>query len=70
MIVTATWPGMPWRSARSLIGSGEGDLAVIGIDDADSRDMADWLDTRPARVVRVSGAEVPLGVRSGIAWRA
>ena len=36
------------------------DLAVIGIDDAGSRDMAAWLDTRPARVVRVSGADVPL----------
>ncbi|MDR3532552.1 MAG: UDP-N-acetylmuramoyl-L-alanine--D-glutamate ligase [Rhodopila sp.] len=38
----------------------ERDLAVIGIDDPGSRDMAAWLDTRPARVVRVSGAEVPL----------
>ena len=37
-----------------------GDLAVIGIDDPGSRDMAAWLDTQPARVVRVSGAEVPL----------
>jgi UDP-N-acetylmuramoylalanine--D-glutamate ligase len=36
------------------------DLAVIGIDDAGSRDMAVWLDTRPARVVRISGSEVPL----------
>ncbi len=38
----------------------ETDLAVIGVDDAESRDMAAWLDTRPARVVRVSGADVPL----------
>ena len=38
----------------------EGDLAVIGIDDPGSRAMADWLDTRPANVVRVSGAEAPL----------
>ena len=40
------------------------DLAVIGIDDPDSRDMAAWLGSRPARVVRVSGAEVPLAVGS------
>jgi UDP-N-acetylmuramoylalanine--D-glutamate ligase len=32
-----------------------GDLAVIGIDDAGSRAMADWLRARPARVVTVSG---------------
>ncbi len=38
----------------------DGDLAVIGIDDAMSRDMADWLDNRPARVLRVSGSETPL----------
>jgi UDP-N-acetylmuramoylalanine--D-glutamate ligase len=37
-----------------------GDLAVIGVDDADSRDMAAWLDQRPAAVARVSGAESPL----------
>ncbi|WP_158929835.1 UDP-N-acetylmuramoyl-L-alanine--D-glutamate ligase [Acidisphaera sp. S103] len=37
-----------------------GDLAVVGIDDPGARDMAAWLDTRPARVVRVSGSEVPL----------
>jgi UDP-N-acetylmuramoylalanine--D-glutamate ligase len=36
------------------------DLAVIGVDDAGSRDMAAWLDLRPARVVRVSGTETPL----------
>ena len=35
-------------------------LAVIGVDDAGSRDMAALLETRPAAVVRVSGAEVPL----------
>ena len=39
------------------------DLAVIGVDDAGSRDMAAWLDTRPAAVVRVSGAEP--GLASG-----
>jgi UDP-N-acetylmuramoylalanine--D-glutamate ligase len=32
------------------------DLAVVGVDDQRSRAMADWLDTRPARVVRVSGS--------------
>jgi UDP-N-acetylmuramoylalanine--D-glutamate ligase len=37
-----------------------GDLAVIGTDDAGSRDMAAWLDTRPAQVIRVSGSDVPL----------
>ena len=31
------------------------DLAVIGIEDADSRAMATWLDGQPARVVRVAG---------------
>jgi UDP-N-acetylmuramoylalanine--D-glutamate ligase len=32
------------------------DLAVIGVEDAGSRAMAGWLDTKPARVVRVSGS--------------
>jgi UDP-N-acetylmuramoylalanine--D-glutamate ligase len=32
-----------------------GDLAVIGVDDADSRAMAAWLDGQPGTVVRVSG---------------
>jgi UDP-N-acetylmuramoylalanine--D-glutamate ligase len=36
------------------------DLAVIGVDDPESRDMAGWLDARPGRVVRVSGNEAPL----------
>ena len=36
------------------------DLAVLGIDDPGSRDMAAWLETRPARVVRISGNEIPL----------
>ena len=36
------------------------DLAVIGIDDMGSRDMAAWLETKPAQVLRVSGAEWPL----------
>jgi UDP-N-acetylmuramoylalanine--D-glutamate ligase len=31
------------------------DLAVVGVDDAGSRDMAAWLCTRPARVVTISG---------------
>jgi UDP-N-acetylmuramoylalanine--D-glutamate ligase len=38
----------------------DGDLAVIGVDDAGSRAMAAWLESRPARVVRVSGSETPL----------
>jgi UDP-N-acetylmuramoylalanine--D-glutamate ligase len=33
-----------------------GDLAVIGIDDAESREMAAWLRGQPARVLTVSGA--------------
>jgi UDP-N-acetylmuramoylalanine--D-glutamate ligase len=33
----------------------ERDLAVIGLDDESSRAMADWLRTRPARVLTVSG---------------
>jgi UDP-N-acetylmuramoylalanine--D-glutamate ligase len=35
------------------------DLAVIGTDDAWSRDMAAWLETRPAKRVTVSGASAP-----------
>ncbi|MBS0641429.1 MAG: UDP-N-acetylmuramoyl-L-alanine--D-glutamate ligase, partial [Proteobacteria bacterium] len=39
------------------------DLAVVGVDDAESRNMANWLDSRPAHVVRISGkdATLPLG---------
>lgn len=37
-----------------------GDLAVIGIDDAGSRDMAEWLAGRPAELIRVSGFDAPL----------
>jgi UDP-N-acetylmuramoylalanine--D-glutamate ligase len=33
-----------------------GDTAVIGMDDAESRDMAAWLGTKPQRVVEISGA--------------
>ncbi|MFL5256456.1 MAG: UDP-N-acetylmuramoyl-L-alanine--D-glutamate ligase [Rhodopila sp.] len=40
----------------------EGDLAVIGMDDPDSRDMAMWLDRRPAAVVRISGTQTPLAL--------
>jgi UDP-N-acetylmuramoylalanine--D-glutamate ligase len=36
------------------------DLAVIGSDDSGSRDMATWLVQQPARVVSVSGADLPL----------
>jgi UDP-N-acetylmuramoylalanine--D-glutamate ligase len=35
------------------------DLAVIGIDDPGSREMAAWLQARPAQVIRVSGAQSP-----------
>ncbi|WP_428486641.1 UDP-N-acetylmuramoyl-L-alanine--D-glutamate ligase [Rhodopila sp.] len=35
------------------------DLAVIGIDDPNSREMAAWLTTRPAQVVYVSGVWRP-----------
>ena len=35
------------------------DLAVIGVEDAGARAMAAWLDTRPARVVRISGTNEP-----------
>jgi UDP-N-acetylmuramoylalanine--D-glutamate ligase len=30
-------------------------LALIGMDDPDSREMATWLETRPARMTRISG---------------
>jgi UDP-N-acetylmuramoylalanine--D-glutamate ligase len=33
----------------------EASLAVIGIDDPESGDMADWLQTQPARLSRISG---------------
>lgn len=36
----------------------DADLAVIGVDDQGSRDMADWLDRQPARLARVSGADL------------
>jgi UDP-N-acetylmuramoylalanine--D-glutamate ligase len=36
------------------------DLAVVGTDDAQSREMAAWLDTQPARVARVTGHAAPL----------
>jgi UDP-N-acetylmuramoylalanine--D-glutamate ligase len=38
------------------------DLAVIGVDDADSRAMANLLQGQSARVVRVSGLDVPLAL--------
>jgi UDP-N-acetylmuramoylalanine--D-glutamate ligase len=43
-----------------------GDVAVIGIDDAGSRDMAGWLAAGPARVVRVSGYDIPLASGSAL----
>lgn len=36
------------------------DLAVIGTDDPWSRNMADWLETMPAHLVRISGEQAPL----------
>jgi len=43
------------------------DLAVIGIDDAPSRAMADWLRAQPARVATVSGGDgADVGVRDGV----
>ncbi|MFL5287025.1 MAG: UDP-N-acetylmuramoyl-L-alanine--D-glutamate ligase [Rhodopila sp.] len=41
----------------------EADLAVVGVDDAESRVMADGLVDRPAQVVRISGFDttLPLG---------
>jgi len=33
--------------------------AVIGIDDAESREVAEWLHTGPARVVEISGEDIP-----------
>ena len=42
------------------------DLAVIGIDDAMSRDMAGWLDTQPAQVARISGAMPPLAMGAAL----
>jgi UDP-N-acetylmuramoylalanine--D-glutamate ligase len=38
---------------------GAGDTAIIGVDDAPSREMAAWLDQQPARVMRISGAAAP-----------
>jgi UDP-N-acetylmuramoylalanine--D-glutamate ligase len=38
-----------------------GCTAVIGVDDALAREMADWLVSQPARVVRISGAEFVTG---------
>src|SRR5262249_38573058 len=43
------------------------DLAVIGVEDEPSRAMADWLDQRPARVARVSGAGLAdVGCQDGV----
>jgi UDP-N-acetylmuramoylalanine--D-glutamate ligase len=42
------------------------DLAVIGTDDPDSRDIAAWLESRPARVARISGFAPPLARGSAL----
>jgi UDP-N-acetylmuramoylalanine--D-glutamate ligase len=39
----------------------DADTAVIGIDDAPSRDMAGWLDQQHAHVVRISQHDTPIG---------
>jgi UDP-N-acetylmuramoylalanine--D-glutamate ligase len=45
----------------------DADLAVIGIDDPASREIAAWLRERPARVVTVSGgAAADIGLRDGV----
>jgi UDP-N-acetylmuramoylalanine--D-glutamate ligase len=41
--------------------------AVIGIDDELSREMAAWLDTQPAQVVRISGAHFVTGPTRALA---
>jgi UDP-N-acetylmuramoylalanine--D-glutamate ligase len=41
-----------------------GCTAVIGVDDAPSREMAAWLHTRPARVVEISGVGAATGARA------
>ncbi len=38
--------------------------AVIGVDDAPSREMAVWLHTRPARVVEISGVGAATGAKA------
>ena len=43
------------------------DLAVVGIDDSGSREMAAWLHTRPARVATVSG-EADSGAARADTW--
>ena len=42
------------------------DLAVIGVDDAASRDIAGWLCSRPARVARISGDTAPLAAGAAL----
>ena len=53
---------------RIFAGQGGGDAAVVGIDDAPSRDLADELEAQGRRVLRVSVGAVPdggVGVRDG-----
>jgi UDP-N-acetylmuramoylalanine--D-glutamate ligase len=40
-----------------FVRQGAGCIAVIGVDDAPSRDMAVWLDQQPAKVIRISAAD-------------
>lgn len=54
---------------RILAGQREGDAAVVGVDDAPSRDVADGLAAAGRRVLRISAGAVPdggVGVRDGI----
>jgi UDP-N-acetylmuramoylalanine--D-glutamate ligase len=45
------------------------DLAVIGVEDEGSRAMAAWLDTRSARVARVSGSDEADDLNAGVFCR-
>lgn len=41
-----------------------GCTAVIGVDDAPSREMADWLETQPGKLVRISGFGQATGAKA------
>ncbi|HEX8375231.1 MAG TPA: UDP-N-acetylmuramoyl-L-alanine--D-glutamate ligase, partial [Geminicoccaceae bacterium] len=54
---------------RIFAGQGDGDTAVVGVDDAPSRGLADELAAQGRRVLRVSVGAVPdggVGVRDGV----
>jgi UDP-N-acetylmuramoylalanine--D-glutamate ligase len=52
--------GYALAKAQIFARQGDADTAVIGIDDAWSRDMADRLAAAPARVVRISQHDAPI----------